>query len=216
MPEAERERFKHHIAQEVRFQTNPLERLSDDAPARALHIHLHDVNLASVPVVLFSSFIPDASGNPCHLVGIKVDEDMFAPVPSNPHVGESSGVQVSIPMRTNIGSDEVSEFAGTASCSSYFSTGSIEDIAFRFRLHDFTMNELPISDFTIAFAALLGPSAQKGLNLLDWLDGDTKLMFADFVLDEAMVFAGKQQGELGTSCQIELLPPHLKASKLAL
>lgn len=220
LPPAERERFTRYIAQEVRSQGMALENLMDDTPARALHLHLHDVHSTSVPVMVFSSFISDADGSNCHLVGIQVEEDISAPALRTRSIGEPSNTRGggvdSVNMIGRIDETSCSE-VGTDACTSHLSTGSsIEEIAFCFRLHDFTMNALPVSDYSIAFAALLGPSVERGFNMLEWLEYEDICTLCDFVLDEAMTFACQQTGELGASCRITFQPPHLRSSNLAL
>jgi hypothetical protein len=71
-----------------------------------------------------------------------------------------------------------------------------------------------IKDYTVGLATMMGPSKQKGLDFMAFLDPRQKAGFLQFVLDEVESMHIGDVEKLGAHRQIDIYPPHMKSAKL--
>jgi hypothetical protein len=227
LPHDDRPRFTGHVKGEM-MQQGVTE--LDESPARPLHLSLLDSKQCLVPVEVFSSFIEDTDGTSFHLVGIKEVESLeeranaFA-VTSHPDTNWPSESSMDIlmkarrgqPPESNIDSVHENSSCGGDDRASNLSTGSVADIACSLSLDTFSaqLRTLPIIDYTIGFSTMVGPSAKKGIDFLEWIDGGDVGSFNNFLSHEVNRFLMEGSDmEEADGCLIGLRPPGLNRQKM--
>jgi hypothetical protein len=151
--------------------------------------------------------------------------DSVMPLPVNSHFGlwesdvsndPSGSDTISIASASTV--DSATEIASHSNYddNSNFSCCSLGEVCFGCKASNLESGTMFIQDYTVGLATMMGPSMQKGLDFMAFLDHRQKAGFLKFALDEVESMRMGDVEKLGAHCQIHIYPPHMKSAKLFL